>query len=232
MGQKVCPIGLRIGITQGWKSLWYADKKDFGSLLVEDQKIRKIIKKSYGFAGIPVIEIERTRQDAKVTLHTARPGLIIGRKGAEVDKLRDELQKFIGREVVIKIKEITKPELYAQLVAENIAEQLEKRAAFRRTMKKAMDASVDAGAKGVKMQVAGRLGGAEIARTEKMSFGSIPLHTLRADVDYGFAEAKTTYGVIGVKVWIYKGLIGSGKEKKYAPDAEESEVQEVAKTEN
>ncbi|GAN33672.1 MAG: 30S ribosomal protein S3 [Candidatus Brocadia sp. AMX2] len=232
MGQKVCPIGLRIGITQGWKSLWYADKKDFGSLLVEDQKIRKIIKKSYGFAGIPVIEIERTRQDAKVTLHTARPGLIIGRKGAEVDKLRDELQKFIGREVVIKIKEITKPELYAQLVAENIAEQLEKRAAFRRTMKKAMDASVDAGAKGVKMQVAGRLGGAEIARTEKMSFGSIPLHTLRADVDYGFAEAKTTYGVIGVKVWIYKGLIGSGKEKKYAPDAEEGEVQEVAKTEN
>ncbi|MCF6155992.1 MAG: 30S ribosomal protein S3 [Candidatus Brocadia sp.] len=232
MGQKVCPIGFRIGITEGWKSLWYADKKDFGSLLVEDQKIRKIIKKSYGFAGIPFIEIERTRQDAKVTLHTARPGLIIGRKGAEVDKLRDELQKFIGREVVIKIKEISRPELYAQLVAENIAEQLEKRAAFRRAMKKAMDASVDAGAKGVRMQVAGRLGGAEIARTEKMSFGSIPLHTLRADVDYGFAEAKTTYGVIGVKVWIYKGLIGSVKEKKHAPDAKEGEVQEVAKAEN
>ncbi|MFN3531942.1 MAG: 30S ribosomal protein S3 [Candidatus Brocadia sp.] len=232
MGQKVCPIGLRIGITQGWKSLWYADKKDFGSLLVEDQKIRKIIKKSYGFAGIPFIEIERTRQDAKVTLHSARPGLIIGRKGAEVDKLRDEIQKLIGREVVIKIKEITKPELYAQLVAENIAEQLEKRVAFRRAMKKAMDASVDAGAKGVKMQVAGRLGGAEIARTEKMSFGSIPLHTLRADVDYGFAEARTTYGVIGVKVWIYKGLIGSEKETKYAPDAKEGEVQEVAKAEN
>ncbi|MEP9412311.1 MAG: 30S ribosomal protein S3 [Candidatus Brocadia sp.] len=232
MGQKVCPIGLRLGITQGWKSLWYTDKKNFGSLLVEDQKIRKIIKKSYGFAGIPFIEIERTRQDAKVTLHTARPGLIIGRKGAEVDKLRDEIQKLIGREVVIKIKEITKPELYAQLVAENIAEQLEKRAAFRRAMKKAMDATVDAGAKGVKIQVAGRLGGAEIARTEKMSFGSIPLHTLRADVDYGFAEAKTTYGVIGVKVWIYKGLIGSEKEKKYAPDAKEGEVQEVAKAEN
>lgn len=232
MGQKVCPIGLRLGITQGWKSLWYADKKNFGSLLVEDQKIRKIIKKSYGFAGIPFIEIERTRQDAKVTLHAARPGLIIGRKGAEVDKLRDEIQKLLGRDVVIKIKEITKPELYAQLVAENIAEQLEKRAAFRRAMKKAMDASVDAGAKGVKMQVAGRLGGAEIARTEKMSFGSIPLHTLRADVDYGFAEAKTTYGVIGVKVWIYKGLIGSEKEKKYAPDAKEGEVQEVAKAEN
>ena len=232
MGQKVCPIGLRLGITQGWKSLWYADKKDFGALLVEDQKMRKVIKKNYGFAGIPLIEIERTRQDAKITLHTARPGLIIGRKGAEVDKLKDEIQKLIGREVVIKIKEITKPELYAQLVSENIAEQLEKRAAFRRAMKKAMDASVDAGAKGVKMQVAGRLGGAEIARTEKMSFGSIPLHTLRADVDYGFAEAKTTYGVIGVKVWIYKGLISSEKEKRYAPDAKEGKVQEVAKAEN
>ncbi|KKO19390.1 MAG: 30S ribosomal protein S3 [Candidatus Brocadia sp.] len=232
MGQKVCPIGLRLGITQGWKSIWYADKKDFGALLVEDQKIRKIIKKSYGFAGIPCIAIERTRQDAKITLHTARPGLIIGRKGAEVDKLKDEIQRFIGREVVIKIKEITRPELYAQLVAENIAEQLEKRAAFRRAMKKAMDSSVDAGAKGVKMQVAGRLGGAEIARTEKMSFGSVPLHTLRADVDYGFAEAKTTYGVIGIKVWIYKGLISSEKEMKYASDAKEGEVQEVPKAEN
>lgn len=232
MGQKVCPIGLRLGITQGWKSLWYADKKDFGTLLVEDQKIRKIIKKSYGFAGIPCITIERTRQDAKVTLYTARPGLIIGRKGAEVDKLKEELQKFIGREVVIKIKEITKPELYAQLVAENIAEQLEKRAAFRRSMKKAMDASIDAGALGVKMQVAGRLGGAEIARTEKMAFGSVPLHTLRADVDYGFAEAKTTYGVIGVKVWIYKGLIISAKEMRDASDAKEGKVQEVAKAEN
>ena len=232
MGQKVCPIGLRLGITQEWKSLWYADKKDFGTLLVEDQKIRKIIKKSYGFAGIPSITIERTRQDAKVTLYTARPGLIIGRKGAEVDKLKEELQKFTGREVVIKIKEITKPELYAQLVAENIAEQLEKRAAFRNTMKKAMDASRDAGALGVKMQVAGRLGGAEIARTEKMAFGSVPLHTLRADVDYGFAEAKTTYGVIGVKVWIYKGLIISAKEMRHASDAKEGKVQEVATAEN
>lgn len=233
MGQKVCPISLRLGITQGWKSLWYADKKSFGALLVEDQKIRKIIKKNYGFAGIPTIEIERTRQDAKITLHTARPGLIIGRKGAEVDKLKEEIQKLIGREVIIKIKEINKPELYAQLVAESIAEQLEKRAAFRRTMKKAMDASIDAGAKGVKMRVAGRLGGAEIARAEKMTSGSVPLHTLRADIDYGFAEAKTTYGVIGVKVWIYKGLVSNEKEKKiYAPDAEEGEVQEVAKAEN
>lgn len=232
MGQKVCPIGLRIGITQGWKSLWYADKKSFGDLLIEDQKIRKIIKRSYNFAGIPNIEIERTRQDAKITLHTARPGLIIGRKGAEVDKLKEEIQKLINREVVIKIKEITKPELYAQLVAESIAEQLMKRAAFRRTMKKAMDTSLDGGAKGVKIQVAGRLGGAEIARTEKMTYGSVPLHTLRADVDYGFAEAKTTYGVIGVKVWIYKGLISTEKERVYAPDAKEGEIQEVAKAKN
>ena len=232
MGHKVCPIGLRLGITQGWRSLWYADKKSFGTLLVEDQKIRKMIKKGYGFAGISLIEIERTRQDAKITLHTARPGLIIGRKGAEVDKLKEEIQKLIGREVVIKIKEIVKPELHAQLVAENIAEQLEKRVAFRRAMKKALDASIAAGAKGVKMRVAGRLGGAEIARAEKMTSGSIPLHTLRADIDYGFAEAKTTYGVIGVKVWIYKGLVYSEKEKKYAHDAKEGKVQEVAKAEN
>ena len=232
MGQKVCPIGIRLGITQGWRSIWYADKKFFGSLLVEDQKIRKLVKKNYGFAGISLIEIERTRQDAKVTLHAARPGLIIGRKGAEVDKLKDDLQKITGREVVIKIKEISKPELQAQLVAENIAEQLEKRVTFRRAMKKALDTTTEAGAKGIKMQVAGRLGGAEIARTEKMSYGSIPLHTLRADVDYGFAEAKTTYGVIGVKVWIYKGLISSEKEKLYAHDAKEGEVQEVAATKN
>lgn len=232
MGQKVCPIGIRLGITQGWRSLWYADKKTFGTLLVEDQRIRKIIKKAYGFAGISMIEIERTRQDAKITLHTARPGLIIGRKGAEVDKLKDEIQKLVNREVLVKIKEITKPELQAQLVAENIAEQLVKRAAFRRTMKKALDTSLDSGAKGVKIRVAGRLGGAEIARVEKMTSGSVPLHTLRADIDYGFAEAKTTYGVIGVKVWIFKGLSSSDKEKLHAPDAKEGKVQEIAKAKN
>ena len=232
MCQKVCPVGIRLGFTQNWKSLWYADKKTFGMLLVEDQKIRKIIKKAYGFAGISIIEIERTRQDAKITLHTARPGLIIGRKGAEVDKLKDEVQKLVNREVLVKIKEITKPELHAQLVAENIAEQLVKRAAFRRTMKKALDSSLDAGAKGVKLQVSGRLGGAEIARTEKMTSGSVPLHTLRADIDYGFADAKTTYGVIGVKVWIYRGLVSSDKEKLHAPDAKEGKVQEIAKAKN
>ncbi|WP_347272834.1 30S ribosomal protein S3 [Candidatus Kuenenia sp.] len=209
MGQKVCPIGFRLGITQGWKSVWYADKKSFGTLLVEDFKIRKLIKKNYSFGGIPFVEIERTRHEAKITLHTARPGLIIGRKGAEVDKLKDEIQKYIGRVVVVKIKEITKPETYAQLVSENVAEQLERRASFRRAMKKAMEASLNAGVKGMRIQVSGRLGGAEIARTEKITHGSVPLHTLRADIDYGFAEAKTTYGVIGVKVWLYRGLTSS-----------------------
>jgi len=224
MGQKVCPIGLRIGITQGWKSFWYADKKTFGSFLVEDQMIRKIIKKNYSFGGIPFVEIERNGQDAKITLHTARPGLIIGRKGAEVDKLKERIQKNIGRDVVVKIKEITKPELYAQLVAENIAEQLVRRASFRRAMKKALEASLSTGVKGMRIQVAGRLGGAEIARTEKLNHGSVPLHTLRADIDYGLAEAKTTYGVIGVKVWIYKGMSTWGGEKSDAVNAQEGEV--------
>ncbi|MBM4054077.1 MAG: 30S ribosomal protein S3 [Planctomycetes bacterium] len=224
MGQKVCPIGLRLGITQGWKSVWYADKKSFGSLLVEDQKIRKLIKKNYSFGGIPFVEIERTRQEAKITLHTARPGLIIGRKGAEVDKLKEDIQRYIGREVIVKIREITKPELYAQLVSENIAEQLEKRASFRRAMKKAMEASLNAGVKGMRVQVSGRLGGAEIARTEKMTYGSVPLHTLRADVDYGFAEAKTTYGVIGVKVWLYRGLTSSKGEDTNEVNAQAGEV--------
>ncbi|MDR4508858.1 MAG: 30S ribosomal protein S3 [Candidatus Brocadiaceae bacterium] len=232
MGHKVSPIGLRLGITQGWKSLWYADKKSFGSLLVEDNKIRKMIKKNYSYGGIPFVEIERTRQDARITLHTARPGLIIGRKGAEVDKLKDEIQQLIGREVVIKIKEIAKPELYAQLVAENVSEQLVRRASFRRAMKKAMELTLNADVKGVRIQVSGRLGGAEIARTEKMTSGSVPLHTLRADIDYGFAEARTTYGIIGVKVWIYKGLTSSKKENKYATNAKESKIQEVATPEN
>lgn len=224
MGQKACPIGLRLGITQGWKSVWYADKKSFGSLLVEDYKIRKLIKKNYSFGGIPFIEIERTRQEAKITLHTARPGLIIGRKGAEVDKLKDEIQKYIRRDVVVKIKEITKPELYAQLVSENVAEQLERRASFRRAMKKAMESSLNAGVKGMRIQVSGRLGGAEIARTEKITYGSVPLHTLRADVDYGFAEAKTTYGVIGVKVWLYRGLTSSKGEDANEVNAQKGEV--------
>ncbi len=205
MGQKVCPTGLRIGITEGWRSQWYAGKKDFGSLLVEDRKIRGHVKKNYGFAGIPVVEIDRTREEARVTLHTARPGLIIGRKGAGIDKLKEELEKITGRQINIKIKEVDRPELNAQLIAEGIAEQLQRRAAFRRTIKKAADTAMQAGAGGIKIQISGRLAGAEIARTESAIQGKIPLHTLKANIDYGFHQAVTTYGTIGIKVWVYTG---------------------------
>jgi small subunit ribosomal protein S3 len=225
MGQKVNPISLRIGITEDWRSRWYAGKKKFGKLLVEDQKIRKYIKKNYRFTGIPKIVIERTRdEEVRVTLYTARPGLIIGRKGAEIEKLKDTIEKLVGKTVDIRIQEIDKPELEAQLVAENIAEQLQKRAAFRRTIKKAIDITMGMGAKGAKVQISGRLGGAEIARTEGSTAGSIPLHTLRANVDYGFTESLTKYGTIGVKVWIFKGLIELGKEDKNAVDAEKGKI--------
>lgn len=224
MGQKVHPRGLRIGITEDWRSNWYANKKEFGSLLVEDQMIRRHIKKNYHFAAIPVIQIERTREEARVTLHTARPGLIIGRKGAGIDKLKEELEELTGHKITVKIKEVNKPELDAQLVAESVAEQLVRRAAFRRVMRKAMDVSMGAGAGGFKIQVSGRLGGAEIARTESLSTGKIPLHTLRANIDYGFAEAITTYGTIGVKVWIYKGEFAPGEKRSYAADAKEGKV--------
>ncbi|MEE8190349.1 MAG: 30S ribosomal protein S3, partial [Candidatus Scalindua sediminis] len=215
----------RIGITEDWRSRWYAGKKKFGKLLVEDQKIRKYIKKNYRFTGIPKIVIERTRdEEVRVILYTARPGLIIGRKGAEIEKLKDTIEKLVGKTVDIRIQEIDKPELEAQLVAENIAEQLQKRAAFRRTIKKAIDITMGMGAKGVKVQISGRLGGAEIARTEGSTVGSIPLHTLRANIDYGFAESLTKYGTIGVKVWIFKGLIELGKEDKNAVDAEKGKI--------
>lgn len=220
MGQKVCPIGLRIGITENWRSRWYAGKKNFGNLLVEDQKIRKFIKANYRFAGISKIEIERTREEeVRLILNTSRPGLLIGRKGAEIERLKERIEKVIGKNVDVKIQEINKPELEAQLVAEGIAEQLKKRAAFRRTIKKSVDTTVGMGALGVKILISGRLGGAEIARTEGATAGSIPLHTLRADIDYGFAESFTSYGTIGVKVWIYKGLIEAGKGGNYAFDA-------------
>jgi len=223
MGQKVHPTGMRIGITEDWRSRWYADKKHFGLLLVEDQKIKRHIKKNYSFAGIPKIEIERNREQVKVILHTARPGIIIGRKGAEVDKLRDELIDLTGRTVTINIREIKKPELSAQLVAEDIAQQLEKRASTRRVMKKAVETAMAAGAKGVKIAVAGRLGGSEMARSDRQVGGSIPLQTLRANIDYGFATAVTTYGSIGVKSWIYKGE-GTEKETEDGSDAQESQA--------
>jgi small subunit ribosomal protein S3 len=211
VGQKVHPYGFRVGITRPWVSRWYARKKDFGNYLVEDQRIKKFIKSRLKQAGLSKIEIERTGDETRVYLFTSRPGVVIGKKGAEIDKIREELQKFSkdgsGKKVQVNIKEITKPELDAQLVADGVAEQLLKRASFRRAMKKAVEASIQQGALGVKIIVAGRLGGAEIARSESYMVGSLPLHTLTADVEYGLGEAATNYGVIGVKVWIYKGKI-------------------------
>jgi small subunit ribosomal protein S3 len=206
MGQKVNPIGFRTGIMVGWKSRWYASKKEFSELLIEDQKIRKFIKEKYKFAGIPKIEIDRTRDEVKVVMHTARPGVIIGRKGQEVERLQAELQDLVGRRINIKIEEISRPEIQAQLVAEDIGEQLSKRASFRRTMKRAIEQTMDAGAKGVKIQLSGRLAGSEMARCEKAAAGSIPLSTLRAKVDYGFHEAMTAQGHIGIKVWVNQGM--------------------------
>ncbi len=206
MGQKVNPTGFRTGIMVGWKSRWYASKQEFANLLLEDRKLRSFIKDKYRFAGIPKIEIERTRDEVKVILHTARPGIIIGRKGQEVEKLQDELQNLVGRRINIKIEEISRPEIQAQLVAEDIAEQLSKRSSFRRCMKRAIENTMEAGAKGIKVQLAGALGGSEMVRCEKAASGSIPLSTLRAKIDYGFTEAKTAQGHIGVQVWVNQGM--------------------------
>lgn len=204
MGHKVHPIGFRLGYIKTWNSRWYAEK-EYAGLLHEDLKVRKIVKAKLYHAGIARIEIERSGNQLRINLHTSRPGIIICRKGAEVDKLKAEIEAWSKRQVSINIKEIKKPEVDAQLVAENIALQLEKRIAFRRAMKKAVVSALRLGAKGIKVNCAGRLGGAEIARTEWYREGRVPLHTLRADIDYGLAEAKTTYGQIGVKVWIYRG---------------------------
>src|SRR4051794_8611231 len=213
MGQKVNPTGFRVGITEDWKSRWYAPKAAFGEFLVEDFKIRRLIDQKLNrrppFAAIADILIERTREEVTVTLKTARPGLVIGPKGAEVDKLREELEDMIHRKVApVKVIEIKNPDLNAQLVAEGVAEQLKKRASFRRVLKMRMDTTMQAGAKGIKIQVSGRLGGAEIARQEKSGMGSVPLTTLQANVNYGYAIAYTTYGTIGVKTWIYRGMYG------------------------
>lgn len=205
MGQKVRPTGFRIGITENWRSRWVANKQRFGELLVQDHKIRRYIKREYEFAGIPKIEIERDMERVHIILHTSRPGVIIGRKGAKVDKLKEDLEKICGLPVELKISEISNPETNAQLAAEAVAQQLVRRAAFRRVMKNTMRAAMDRGAQGVKIRVAGRLGGSEMARTESFNEGKVPLQTLQAKVDYGFAEAFTTYGSIGVKCWIYTG---------------------------
>ncbi len=227
MGQKVNPIGFRTGIMLGWKSRWYASKKEFADLLIEDQKIRKFAHKKYKFAGIAKVEIERTRDEVKVILFAARPGVIIGRKGQEVEQLQDDLQKLVGRRINIKIEEITDPNVHAQLVAQDIAEQLSKRGSFRRTMKRAMEQTMEAGAKGIKIQLAGRLGGAEMARREKQITGSIPLSTLRAKIDYGFVEAKTAQGHIGVQVWINQGMFFEDQDD--GADAQEGQAQKKPK---
>jgi small subunit ribosomal protein S3 len=206
MGQKVHPIGLRLGIIKTWDSRWFS-QKNYAALLHEDIKIRKIVKERLMHAGVAKVEIERAGQKAKINIHTARPGIIIGKKGAEVDKLKKDLEAMTGKQMYINIQEIRRPELDAQLVAENIALQLERRIAFRRAMKKAVTSALRLGAQGIKITCAGRLAGAEIARTEWYREGRVPLHTLRADIQYGFFEAKTTMGQIGVKVWIYRGDI-------------------------
>ena len=206
MGQKVHPYGFRLGYNRTWKSRWFA-KKDYGKLLHEDLQIKKTLKQRFAHAGVSEIEIERAANKLTVILRTSRPGIIIGRKGSEIDKLKADLQASTGKEVFINIQEVNKPELDAQLVGESIAQQLVKRVAFRRAMRRAVDTALRFGAKGIKVRCSGRLNGAEIARSEWYLHGRLPLHTLRADIDYGFAQAFTTYGAIGVKVWIYKGDI-------------------------
>ncbi|MGE5581636.1 MAG: 30S ribosomal protein S3 [Bacillota bacterium] len=213
MGQKVHPIGLRVGIIKDWEGRWFAHKKEYAGLILEDLKIRKFVKQRLYASGIAKVEIERAANRVKVTIHTARPGMVIGRQGTEVEVIRKEIEKFSGKQVQLNIAEVKAPELNAQLVAENIAFQLERRTSFRRAMKQAIGRTMKFGAQGVKVSCSGRLMGAEIARTEGYSEGKVPLHTLRADIDYGFAEANTTYGKIGVKVWIYKGEILPAKKR-------------------
>ncbi|MEY4387181.1 MAG: hypothetical protein RLY20_2464 [Verrucomicrobiota bacterium] len=205
MGQKTNPIGLRVAVTKDWRSKWYANKKDFAALVVEDNRIRTFLKKKLDGAAVPRILIERAASRCRVTIMTARPGVVIGRKGAEIDKLKEELSKMTSKEIYVDIVEVKSPDLEAQLVAENIALQLERRVSHRRAMKKALTMARDLGAQGIKIRCGGRLGGAEIARVEMYHWGRVPLHTLRAEIDYGFAEAKTIYGKLGVKCWICKG---------------------------
>ena len=209
MGQKINPTGLRIGVIKDWESRWYADKSSFGDTLVEDYNLREYLLKTLAPAGVPKVEIERDAKRVRINIHCAKPGMVIGRGGSEIEKLKKVCEKKLGgdKEVFINIIEIKQPDLNAQLVAENIAAQLEKRVSFRRALKQAISRTMKLGAKGIKTQVSGRIGGTEIARTERYHEGTIPLQTIRADIDYGFAEAHTTYGIIGVKVWLYKGEV-------------------------
>lgn len=224
MGQKVHPYGFRVGIIKDWKSRWFAKKDQFHRTLIEDIRLKKYIKNKLRGGAISSIEIERTGLRIRIIINTARPGVIIGRRGAEIETLKDELQAMVGeKQILIDIKEIKQPAMEAQLIAENIALQLEKRIPFRRAMKRALQMAKDAGCEGMKIKVSGRVGGAEIARCESMKYGKIPLQTLRADIDYGFAEAYTTYGLIGVKVWVYKGekltMAVKEEEKESGPNA-------------
>lgn len=207
MGQKTNSIGLRVAVNKDWRSKWFADKREFGNLLNEDRKIRAILKKRLESAAVPKIHIERATSRCRVTIFTARPGVVIGRKGAEIDKLKEELSKMTGKDVYVDIQEVKQPEIDAQLVAENVAVQLERRVSFRRAMKKALQTAMDFGAEGIRIRCAGRLGGSEIGRVEQYREGRVPLHTLRANIDYGFAEAKTVYGRLGIKCWICHGEI-------------------------
>ena len=209
MGQKINPTGLRIGVIKDWESRWYADPNTFGDTLVEDYKLREYLLKTLAPAGVPKVEIERDAKRVRINIHCAKPGMVIGRGGSEIEKLKKICEKKLSgdKEVSINIVEVKQPDLNAQLVAENIAAQLEKRVSFRRALKQSISRTMKLGAKGIKTQVSGRIGGAEIARTEQYHEGTIPLQTIRADIDYGFAEAHTTYGLIGVKVWIYKGEV-------------------------
>ena len=209
MGQKINPTGLRVGVIKDWESRWFAKKGEFGDILVEDNKIREFLLELLAPAGVPKVEIERDPKRIRINIFCAKPGIVIGRGGAEIEKLKETVKKMLGgdKDVFINITEIKQPDLNAQLVAEGIAAQLEKRVSFRRALKQSIGRTMKAGAKGIKAQVSGRLGGAEIARTEQYHEGTIPLQTIRADIDYGFAEAKTTYGRIGVKIWIYKGEV-------------------------
>ncbi|OYX32265.1 MAG: 30S ribosomal protein S3 [Caulobacterales bacterium 32-69-10] len=223
MGQKVNPIGLRLGVNRTWDSRWFADGNDYGRLLHQDIAVRKMLKKRLYQAGVSRIIIERPHKKCRVTIYAARPGVIIGKKGGDIDKLRKDLSAMTEGEVFLNIVEVRKPEVDAQLIAESIAQQLERRIAFRRAMKRAMQSAMRLGAKGVRINVSGRLGGAEIARMEWYREGRVPLHTLRADIDYGFTEAKTTYGIIGVKVWVFKGEVlehdPMAQDKRWATEA-------------
>lgn len=218
MGQKVHPNGLRVGIIKDWNSRWFAEKKDFGDLLVEDNKIRKLVKKEVFLSGVSKIEIERASNRIKVTVFTAKPGMVIGKSGAGVESLKEKIEKMTDKKTIVNVEEIKNKDVNAQIVAEDIAAQLERRVSFRRAMKQAMGRTMRAGALGIKTAVSGRLGGADMARTEGYKEGNVPLQTLRADIDYGFAEADTTYGKLGIKVWIYKGEVLPGMKEAKLPE--------------